>query len=88
MKIICQQNFKLEFEHSTGIYHVRLAAYRQGYLSAHMFYPESEKEYILVVYDAGWYKFELKEFTYKASISYIAEKLQSDAAMNLLIADS
>lgn len=85
MKIIRQQNFRLEFfefEHPSGIYRVGLAGYREEDPGAHMFYPESGSEYMLVVYDTGWYKFELKEFTHKAGIEYIAEKLhcsESDA---------
>jgi hypothetical protein len=79
MKVIRQQNFRLEFfefEHGNTIYRVGLAGYRESDPGAHMFYPESGEDYMLVVYATGWYKFELKEFTHKAGIGYISEKLK------------
>ena len=78
MEVIRQQNFKLEmyeFSHENSIYRVGLAAYKEGDPGVEVFYPESGSEYMLVVYDKGWYKFELNEFTHKAGIDYIAEKL-------------
>jgi len=78
MEIIRRQNFNLEFyEIQDGINTLRigLAGFRKGEPGASMFYPESGDDYILVIYDNGWYKFHINEFTHEAGLEYISEKL-------------
>ncbi len=79
MKITKQQNFSIdffEFEHNNSKYRVGLGNYKRQGPGCEMFYPESGSEYMMVVYDNGWYKFELSEFDHDAGINYIAEKLK------------
>jgi len=79
MKIIKQQKFNIdffEFSHNGFIFRVGIGNYKNQGPGCEMFYPESGSEYILIVYNNGWYKFEMNEFTHTAGIYYIAEKLK------------
>jgi len=79
MKIIRQQKFNIdffEFFHNDFIYSVGIGNYKNQEPGCEMFYPESGSDYILVIYDNGWYKFDMNEFTHTAGIYYIAEKLK------------
>ena len=79
MKINKQQHFNVdffEFEHNNTRYRVGLGNYKRQDPGCEMFYPESGSEYMLVVYDNGWYKFEVSEFHHDAGIGYISEKLK------------
>ena len=79
MKIIRQQKFNVdffEFSHNGFIYRIGVGNYKNQEPGCEMFYPESGSDYILIIYDNGWYKFETFEFTHNAGIYYIAEKLK------------
>jgi len=79
MKIVRQQHFNVEFfefEKDSTKYRVGLGNYKNQEPGSEMFYPESGSNYILVIFDNGWYKFDVFEFTHDASIYYIAEKLR------------
>ena len=83
MKILNQQHFNVdffEFEESDVKYRIGLGNYKDQDPGCEMFYPESGSDYILVIYDHGWYKFELKEFNHNAGLDYIAEKLKCSNA--------
>ena len=85
MRIVRQQHFNVdffEFEVNSTKYRVGLGNYKNQDPGSEMFYPESGTDYMLVIFDNGWYKFDVFEFTHDASIYYIAEKLkcnQTDA---------
>jgi len=79
MNIIRQQKFNVdffEFSHDNYIYRIGIGNYKNQGPGCEMFYPESGSEYILIIYNNGWYKFEMNEFTHTAGIGYIAEKLK------------
>ena len=79
MKIIKQQHFNVdffEFEANSTKYRVGLGNYKNQEPGSEMFYPESGTDYMLVIFDNGWYKFDVFEFTHEASINYISEKLR------------
>ena len=78
MKILRRQNFDLDFyeiESGMDILRIGVAAYKKHQPGPVMFYPESGSEYLMVVFDKGWYKFEFAEFGHEAGLGYIAEKL-------------
>ncbi len=79
MKIIRQQKFNVdffEFSHDGSIYRIGVGNYKNQEPGCEMFYPESGSDYILIIYNNGWYKFDVNEFTHTAGIYYIAEKLK------------
>jgi len=79
MKITRQQNFSIdffEFEDNGYKYRVGLGNYKDQGPGCEIFYPETGSEYMLIIYDNGWYKFDMQEFTHTAGIYYICEKLK------------
>ena len=83
MKILNQQHFNVdffEFEHEGVKYRLGIGNYKDQDPGCEMFYPESGSDYILVIYDHGWYKFELKEFTHDVGLDYVSEKLKCPRA--------
>lgn len=79
MNILRQQHFNVdffEFEANSTKYRVGLGNYRNREAGCEMFYPESGTDYMLVIFDNGWYQFDVSEFTHSASIGYISEKLK------------
>ena len=75
MKIIRSQNFNLEFFELGNGMRIGDAAIKKDEPGPSMFFPESGDDYILVIYDSGWYKFLPTEFTHEAGLEYIGEKL-------------
>lgn len=75
MKIIRRQNFNLEFFEIENGMRIGVAAIKKDEPGPSMFYPECGEDYILVIYDSGWYKFHVDEFTHEAGLKYISEKL-------------
>lgn len=79
MKIIKQQRFNIdffEFSHDGSTYRIGIGNYKNSGHGCEMFYPESGSDYILVIYNNGWYTFDMNEFTHTAGIYYIAKKLK------------
>ena len=79
MTIIRQQNFSVdffEFETDSTKYRVGLGNYKNQDSGCEMFYPESGTNYMLVIFDNGWYKFDVSEFTHDSGIEYISKKLK------------
>jgi hypothetical protein len=75
MNIKRQQNFNLEFFEIENGMRIGIAGFLKDDPGPSMFYPESGKDYILVIFDSGWYKFHIQEFTHEAGLEYISEKL-------------
>ena len=80
MKIIRQQNFNVsffEFQDDNGFVHrIGLGNWKDEDNGCEMFYPEAGSEYMMVIYDNGWYKFQHSEFVNDIGVEYIAEKLK------------
>jgi len=90
VKILKQQHFDVdffEFDHKGVKYRLGIGNYKDSDSGCEMFFPESGSDYILVIYNNGWYKFELKEFITDVGVDYISEKLKCCTTESKVIID-